>query len=173
MEDNKENVVENTTENTETQTAEQKVEKTFTQAEFNEALKKELARKTKNMPSADELKLFNSWRESQKTEQDKYNDLEKNYNSMVKENDYLKAQIKLNSSNVKKEFSKFVTSEVMSMVSDNMDFETALADFKKNNPQYFGEVVVKKTQTAPTLGGGTAPKTTNSIMNDLLRNRGK
>ena len=36
-----------TTENTETQTAEEKVEKTFaTQEEFNEALKKEVARKT-------------------------------------------------------------------------------------------------------------------------------
>ena len=68
------NVV-NTTENTGTQPVEQNVEKTFTQSEFNEALKNEVARKTKGMPSKEELKAFNEWKESQKTEAEKQQDI--------------------------------------------------------------------------------------------------
>ena len=69
-----------------------------------------------------------------------------------------------------KEFSKFVTSEVLSLVNDTTDFETALKDYKKNNPQYFGEVIVKKVQTSPSLNaGGDKPQTTNDIMNSILR----
>ena len=93
-----------------------------------------------------------------------------NYQSLTNENKDLKAQLQMSSSNVKKEFSKFVTSEVMSKVNDETDFETALNDYKKENPQYFGETIVKKVQSSPILNGGTPkPQTTNDIMNNLLR----
>ena len=76
----------------------------------------------------------------------------------------------MSGSNVKKEFSKFVTSEVMSKVNDETDFATALNNYKEENPQYFGETVVKKVQSSPVLNGGTPqPQTTNDIMNNLLR----
>ena len=78
----------------------------------------------------------------------------KSLEQVTSENKDLKAQIQMNGSNVKKEFSKFVTSEVMSKVNDDTDFETALNDYKKENPQYFGDVVVKKVQTSPVLGNG-------------------
>ena len=57
----------------------------------------------------------------------------------------------------------------MSLVNDTTDFEKALKDYKKNNPQYFGETVITKTQTAPSLNNGTQPQTTASIMNNILR----
>ena len=57
----------------------------------------------------------------------------------------------------------------MSMVNETTDFDTALKNYKKENTQYFGEIVVKKVQTSPTLAGGTKPQTTNDIMNNLLR----
>ena len=64
-----------------------------------------------------------------------------------------------------------MTSEVLNLVNDTTDFETALKNFKKDNPQYFGETVVKKVQSSPNLnGGGSQVQTTNSIMNDILRN---
>lgn len=86
------------------------------------------------------------------------------------ENKDLKAEIQMNGSNVKKEFSKFVRSEVMANVNDETDFTTALESYKKDNPQYFGEVVVKKVQSSPSLNaGGNQPQTTNSIMNDIIR----
>lgn len=93
-----------------------------------------------------------------------------NLQNVTNENKDLKAQIQMKDSGVKKEFSKFVTSEVMSSVNDETDFETALKNYKDENPQYFGETVVKKVQTSPTLNnGGNHVETTNDIMNNILR----
>lgn len=95
----------------------------------------------------------------------------KNLEDITNENKQLKADIQLNGTNVKKEFSKFVKAEVMEKVNDKVDFSKALEDYKKDNPQYFGETVITKTQTAPNLNnGGTQPQTTSSIMNDIIRN---
>ena len=94
----------------------------------------------------------------------------KNYQSVTNENKQLKTELQMSNSNVKKEFSKFVTSEIMAKVNDDNDFASVLESYKKENPQYFGETVVKKVQSSPTLNGGDAkPTTTNEIMNNLLR----
>lgn len=96
----------------------------------------------------------------------------KNLQTLTNENKDLKNQIQMNGSNVKKEFMKFVTSEVNSQVNDDTDFATALENYKKENPQYFGETVVKKVQSSPSLNtGGAQPQTTNDIMNDILRGK--
>ena len=90
--------------------------------------------------------------------------------TLTNENKDLKAEIQMNGSNVKKEFSKFVRSEVMANVNDDNDFTKALENYKKENPQYFGETVVKKVQSSPSLQtGGNQPQTTNNIMNDIIR----
>jgi len=79
--------------------------------------------------------------------------------------------LQMSDSNVKKEFSKFVTNEIMSKVNDDNDFASVLESYKKENPQYFGGNETRMVQTSPVLGGGaTAPQTTNSIMNEILRN---
>lgn len=94
----------------------------------------------------------------------------KGFEDVSNENKSLKAQLKLNENNIKKEFSKFVTSEIMSQVDDKNDFDTVLKSYKKDNPQYFGDTVIKKTQTSPSLNaGGDKPQTTNDIMNNILR----
>ena len=94
----------------------------------------------------------------------------KGFENVSNENKSLKAQLKLNENNIKKEFSKFVTSEIMSQVDDKNDFDTVLKYYKKDNPQYFGDTVIKKTQTSPSLNaGGDKPQTTNDIMNSILR----
>lgn len=93
-----------------------------------------------------------------------------NLQTLTNENKDLKAEIQMNGSNVKKEFSKFVRSEVMANVNDKTDFTKALETYKKDNPQYFGETVVKKIQSSPSLNGGEPqPQTTNNIMNDIIR----
>jgi chromosome segregation ATPase len=93
-----------------------------------------------------------------------------NLQTITNERDDLVAQIQMSNSNVKKEFSKFVRSEVMANVKDDVDFAKALENYKKENPQYFGDTVVKKVQTSPTLNnGGNPATTTNSIMNNILR----
>ena len=94
----------------------------------------------------------------------------KGFEDVSNENKSLKAQLKLNENNIKKEFSKFVTSEIMSQVDDKNDFDTVWKAYKKDNPQYFGDTVIKKTQTSPSLNaGGDKPQTTNDIMNSILR----
>ena len=105
------------------------------------------------------------------TIESKSKDLE-NYQNVTNENKDLKAQLQMSDSHVKKEFQKFVTSEVMSKVDDDHDFQSVLEGYKKENPQYFGESIINKVQTSPNLNGGNTnePQTTNSIMNNLLRN---
>ena len=93
-----------------------------------------------------------------------------NLKTLTSENKDLKAQLQMSDSNVKKEFMKFVTSEVNSKVNDETDFATALKDYKKENPQYFGDTVIKKVQSSPSLNtGATQPQSTNDIMNNILR----
>lgn len=92
-----------------------------------------------------------------------------NLQSLTNENKDLKAQLQMSDSNVKKEFMKFVTSEINSQVSDDTDFATALQNYKKENPQYFGDTVVRKVQSSPNLNGGSKETTTNDIMNNILR----
>lgn len=146
-----------TTENTEPQTAEQNVEKTFTQSEFNEALKNEVARKTKGMPSKEELKQFNEWKESQKTEAEKQSEI-------LKENETLKAQLReaenksvVANAGVDSKFQKFVISEVSQMEGD---FGDNLTNYLKDNPQY----LFQKEEKKPTTTGFS--QTTNPSVSE-------
>lgn len=149
--------------------------KMFTQKELDIIIQDRLRKAKKDMPTAEELKEFNSWKEKQKTQQEKDNDkikeLETNNGTLASENELLKAQITVAESNVKKEFLKFVTSEVLDLTDEKTDVKTALENYKKENPQYFGDTVIKKVQTSPTLNNtGTQGMTTNDIMNNILRN---
>lgn len=171
MEENKENVVTPTTNASENGGQEQK---TFTQEELNAIIETRLAKVKKDMPSKEELQAYNEWKQTQKTEQEKkeesMNQLKTNNETLTNENTKLKAQIQIMNSNVKKEFVKFVTSEVLAMTNDEVDLVSALRSYKKDNPQYFGDIVIKKTQTSPSLNaGGDKPQTTNDIMNTILR----
>ena len=172
MEDNKDNKVVTPTTNTPENGGQE--QKTFTQEELNAIIETRLAKAKKDMPSKEELQAYNEWKQNQKTEQEKneelMNQLMKGFEDVSNENKSLKAQLKLNENNIKKEFSKFVTSEIMSQVDDKNDFDTVLKSYKKDNPQYFGDTVIKKTQTSPSLNaGGDKPQTTNDIMNSILR----
>lgn len=140
---------EKVTENAETQTAEEKVEKTFaTQEDFNEALKKELARKTRNMPSKDELKAFNEWKESQKTETEKSLEKDKKIETLEKQLAYAENKSVVANAGVDSKFQKFVLSEVSEMEGD---FEDNLKDYLKENPQF----LISKVETPKSNGVAT------------------
>ena len=88
------------TETTTTEQVENNSEKTFTQAEVDEIVKTRLAKEKKGIPSKEELTKYNEWKESQKTQEDKYNDLVKlngqkdtEISNLQKENKVLKAGI--------------------------------------------------------------------------------
>lgn len=140
---------EKVTENTETQTVEEKVEKTFaTQEDFNEALKKEVARKTRNLPSKEDLKAFNEWKESQKTETEKSLEKDKKIETLEKQLAYAENKSVVANAGVDSKFQKFVLSEVSEMEGD---FEDNLKDYLKENPQF----LISKAETPKTNGVAT------------------
>lgn len=148
--ENVQNVTEEkVTENTETQTAEEKVEKTFaTQEDFNEALKKEVARKTRNLPSKEDLKAFNEWKESQKTETEKSLEKDKKIKTLEKQLAYAENKSVVANAGVDAKFQKFVLSEVSELEGD---FEDNLKDYLKENPQF----LISKVETPKSNGVAT------------------
>lgn len=144
--------------------------KTYTKEDLDNSFNAGVKKANSDWQKDEKYKEFLAWKKTSQSDSEKMAELQTNYTNAINENALLKAQLKIADSDVKKEFAKFVTSEVMSLVNDTTDFDTALKNYKKNNPQYFGEVVVKKVQTSPVLNnGGNQPQTTNNIMNDLLR----
>lgn len=152
-------------------------EKTYTQKDIDDSFNAGVRKANSDWQKDEKYKEFLAWKKQNQTENDKINELTQNNTTLANEKaglenqiKLLQAQIQVNNSDVKKEFSKFVTSEVLEMVNDTTDFETALKKYKKDNPQYFGEMQIKKTQTAPSLNSGVGRgTTTNDIMNGLLR----
>lgn len=144
--------------------------KTYTKEDLDNSFNAGVKKANSDWQKDEKYKEFLAWKKTSQSDSEKMNELQTSNNALTKENNYLKASIKVAESDVKKEFSKFVTSEVMSLVNDTTDFDTALKEFKKSSPQYFGETVIKKVQSSPSLNaGGNQPQTTNNIMNDLLR----
>lgn len=160
--------------NTDTQVVDNVVQeettKTYTKEDLDNSFNAGVKKASTEWQKDEKYKEFLAWKKTNQSNSEKMAELQTNYTNAINENTLLKAQLKIADSDVKKEFAKFVTSEVMNNVNDTTDFETALKDYKKNNPQFFGEVVVKKVQTSPVLNnGGNQPQTTNNIMNGILR----
>lgn len=139
------------TENVDTQTTEQDEVKTFTQEEVNQIIKTRL----RNIPSDDELKAYNDWKESQKTEAEKNAEV-------LKENETLKSRINelenmqvVANAGVDSKFQKFVFSEV----SKEGNFEDNLKEYLKNNNQY----LIKEEKTKTT---GYSQNTSNSQISE-------
>lgn len=165
MEDNKDtNVVDN-------EVVKDETTKTYTKEDIDNSFNAGVKKASTEWQKDEKYKEFLAWKKTNQSDSEKIASLELDKSSLANQVKSLEAQLKVSGSDVKKEFSKFVTSEVMGLVNDTTDFDTALKNFKKDNPQYFGEVVVKKVQSSPNLNGGTSQsQTTNSIMNDILRN---
>lgn len=160
--------------NTDTQVVDNVVQeettKTYTKEDLDNSFNAGVKKASTEWQKDEKYKEFLAWKKTSQSDSEKMAELQTNYTNAISEISLLKAQLKIADSDVKKEFAKFVTSEVMSLVNENTDFDTALKEFKKSSPQYFGETIVKKVQTSPTLNnGGNQPQTTNNIMNDILR----
>ena len=164
MEDNKDTV--ETVEKVEEETT----QKTYTEQDIQNSFNAGVRKANSEWQKDEKYKEFLDWKKSSQNDSEKLTELE-NSNALKEiEIQELKSLLKVKDSDVKKEFQKFVSSEVMNLVNDETDFDTALKKFKNDNPQYFGEVVVKKVQSSPNLSnGGQEENTTNNIMNDILR----
>ncbi|MEE3324790.1 MAG: hypothetical protein VZR33_05590 [Methanosphaera sp.] len=129
------------TENVENNSAE--VVKTFTQDEVNAIVKERLAKAQKGIPSKEELTKYNEWKESQKTQQDKYDELVKNdaekdstISTLKKENLVLKSGITDNDE------IEFIVYKVSKM---DGDFEDNLKQYLANNSKFTKKQEIKAT----------------------------
>ena len=130
-----------TTENVENNSAE--VVKTFTQDEVNAIVKERLAKAQKGIPSKEELTKYNEWKESQKTQQDKYDELIKEgsekdttISNLKKENLVLKSGV------IDNDDIEFIVYKVSKM---DGDFEDNLKDYLANNPKFSKKQETKAT----------------------------
>ena len=137
MEENQ-NAVTQTEQNTEATVTEpvKKTEevKTFTQDEVNAMMAKERSK----MPSKEDLKAFNEWKESQKTETEKSLEKDKKIETLEKQLAYAENKSVVANAGVDSKFQKFVLSEVSELEGD---FEDNLKDYLKENPQFLISIV--------------------------------
>lgn len=123
--------------------SEEVVEKTFTQKEVDNIVKERLAKAKKGIPSKEELTKYNEWKESQKTQQDKYDELVKKdgekdttISNLQKENEILKAGV------TDEDDVEFILYKVGKMEGD---FSDNLKSYLTDNPKY-----IKKQETKAT-----------------------
>lgn len=154
MEENKENnVVTPTTNASENGGQEQK---TFTQEELNTIVETRLAKAKKDMPSKEELKKYNEWKEAQKTEQENMAEKETEYQKALAEKEQIINENKILKSGVNAEDTDYVLFKVTKMEGD---FEENLSKFLKDNPRFLNK-------TVPSKATGVETRTTSQSNED-------
>ncbi len=131
-------------------------EKTYTKAELDAAV----ASERKNIPSAEELKAFNDWKESQKTEQEKT--VEKirlaaeAQTAAEQKAALLEAKYTAVSKGVKPEAVEDVIALAKNKVSDTVTLEQAIESVIEKYPQ-FGAASDKPATTGVTTSNNGSP----------------
>lgn len=160
-------MAEENVQSTETTAVEQ--EKTFTQADVDALIQKRLDRERKKYPSDDELSAYRSWKESQQTEQERWNALTKErdesrtaLSAAQAELEQLKREKYVLSKGLSGDEAEFIAFKAGKMVDDKTTFEQAVdaltADRKKTTFDW----------TAP-VGEGSKKQGANDAMNALIR----
>ena len=154
MEENKENNVVTPTTNTSENGGQE--QKTFTQEELNTIIETRLAKAKKDMPSKEELKKYNEWKEAQKTEQEKMAEKETEYQKVLAEKEQIINENKILKSGVNAEDTDYVLFKVTKMEGD---FEENLSKFLKDNPRFLNK-------TVPSKATGVETRTTSQSNED-------
>ena len=154
MEENKENNVVTPTTNTPENGGQE--QKTFTQEELNTIVETRLAKAKKDMPSKEELKKYNEWKEAQKTEQEKMAEKETEYQKVLAEKEQIINENKILKSGVNAEDTDYVLFKVTKMEGE---FEENLSKFLKDNPRFLNK-------TVPSKATGVETRTTSQSNED-------
>ncbi len=147
MEEEKKQIAETETATVETETtennSEEVVEKTFTQKDVDNIVKERLAKAKKGIPSKEELAKYNEWKESQKTQEDKYNDLLKSSNEKDTTISNLSNEILVRKAGVDDDDNvEFILYKVSKM---DGDFSENLQNYLAENPKYIKKHEAKAT----------------------------
>lgn len=115
-------------------------EKTFTQADVDKLIKDRLARERKEIPTKEELQAFKEWQDSQKTNEEKTNEelerLRKEAEDYKKKTQAFENKEKALKKNIPLDFVDFVVFQASQSIDESTDFDKALEDYLKANPQY-------------------------------------
>lgn len=144
-------------------------EKTFTQADVDALVQRRLERERKKYPSEDELSAFRSWKESQQTEQERWNNLTRErdesrsaLSAAQAELEQLKREKYVMSKGLAGDEAEFIAFKASKMVDDKTTFEQAVdaitADRRKTTFDWMAPV-----------GEGSKKQTENDRMNALIR----
>ena len=133
MEDNKDTV--NVEETKVEESLKEETTKTYTQEDIDNSFNAGVKKAKTEWQKDEKYKEFLEWKKTNQNDSEKINELTTLNAQLTKENETLKATNKVANSDVKPEFLKFVTNEVMSLVDETTDFDTALKQYKKDNPQ--------------------------------------
>lgn len=162
-------------ETTETKTDGQETaqeEKTFTQADVDRLIQERVAREKKNQLSKDELKAYNEWKESQKTEEEKKNEALTNA-----ENARIAAEEKANNLEAKVTcLSKGVIATSVddvvilakAMVTDEITVEQAIDKVLEKYPSFKGEAKLQEEETQKGFKIGAGAENLKGNANDAL-----
>jgi len=174
MEDNKDTVNVETVEETK---KEETTKKTYTKEDLDNSFNAGVKKASSEWQKDEKYKEFLEWKKTNQNDSEKIKELQAEVKKIKEEKSTLNKEYqqlvntqKVKDSDAKPDFVRFITSEVTSKIDETNDFDTVLKKFKSENPQYFGEVVIKKVQTSPKLNNNNGASTTNSIMNDIIRN---
>lgn len=137
-------------------------EKTFTQDDVDNIVKKRLEQERKKMPSKEEQEEFKKWQEAQKTAEEKQAEKEKQFNQLQSELNLYKNKEKVTKAGIDAQFAEFAVFEVSKLVNETTDFDTALNSWIETNQQYKAGAEPKQSQSTG-LRQGTAGKEMDSV----------
>ncbi len=162
-------------ETTETKTDGQETaqeEKTFTQADVDRLIQERVAREKKNQLSKDELKAYNEWKESQKTDEEKKNEALTNA-----ENARIAAEEKANNLEAKVTcLSKGVIATSVddvvilakAMVTDEITIEKAIDKVLEKYPSFKGAAKLQEEETQKGFKIGAGAENLKGNADDAL-----
>ena len=129
-----------TTETTQEQPTQESGSKTFTQADVDRIVADRLARERKNQPDPEQLKAFEDWKQSQKTEAEKAAETAKKLEEAETEAERLRRENAVIRSGVNADDTDYVLFKVGQM--DGV-FSENLKKFLEDNPRFTAEPTKK------------------------------
>jgi hypothetical protein len=145
-------------------------EKTFTQADVDKLIQERIAREKKNQLSKDELKAYNAWKESQKTEEEKKNEAltnaEKARLAAEEKATALEAKVTCLSKGVITTSVDDVVILAKAMVTEEVKIEQAIDKVLEKYPSFKGEHQQEEQNKGFKVGAGA--EQTKGNTNDAL-----
>lgn len=161
--------VETTETNSDTKETTQE-EKTFTQADVDKLIQERIAREKKNQLSKEELKAYNEWKESQKTEEEKKNEAltnaEKARLAAEEKATALEAKVTCLSKGVIATSVDDVVILAKAMVTEEVAIEQAIDKVLEKYPSFKGEHQQEEQNKGFKVGAGA--EQTKGNTNDAL-----